>query len=82
MVHQRRAATPETDPAGEQADHERRIRTLEERIERLETLLEGLQDSVHREAVRVAQDLEEIGRKIQPAETARALEKHAREHGL
>ena len=82
VVQQRRAAAPQTDPAGAQADHEQRIRTLEERIEGLESLLEGLQDSVHREAGRVAKDLDEIGRKIQPAETARALEKHAREHGL
>jgi len=82
VVQQRRTAAPETEPAGEQAGHEQRIRALEERIEGLETLLEGLQDSVHREAVRRAQDLEEIGRKIQPAEMARGLEKHTREHGL
>ena len=82
VVQQRRAAAPETEPAAEQADHEQQIRALEERIEGLETLLEGLQDSVHREAVRRAHDLDEIRRKIQPAEMARALEKHAREHRL
>jgi uncharacterized protein YeeX (DUF496 family) len=82
VVQQRRSAAPETEPAREQADHEQRIRALEERIEGLENLLEGLQDSVHREAVRRAREFEEIGRKVEPPEMARALGKHAREHGL
>jgi hypothetical protein len=82
VVQQRRAAAPETAPPGEQADHEQRIRALEERIGHLETLLEGLQDSVHREAVRREQDLEEMSAKIQPAAMARELGRHAREHGL
>lgn len=82
VVQQRRAAAPEAEPPGEQADHEQRIRALEKRIEGLEALLEGLQDSVHREAVRRARALEEIDRKIEPPEMARALGKHAREHGL
>jgi TolA-binding protein len=82
VVQQRRASAPETEPEGEQADHDQRIRALEERIDSLEALIEGLQDSVHREATRRARDLEEINRRIQPAETARTLGKHAREHGL
>lgn len=57
VVQQRRADAQETAPAGEQPDHEQRIRVLERRIEHLETLLEGLQDSVHREAVRHERDL-------------------------
>ena len=51
-------------------------------MDSLEALIEGLQDSVHREAVRRGRELEEINRRIQPAETARTLGKHAREHGL
>jgi flagellar motility protein MotE (MotC chaperone) len=82
VVQQRRASAPKTEPEGEQADHDQRIRALEERIDALEALLEGLQDSVHREAIRRTREFEEINRKIQPAETARTLEKHAREHGL
>lgn len=82
VVQQRRTAVLETEPAAGHADHEQRIRVLEERIEGLETLLEGLQDSVHREAIRHSRDFEEIGRKVQPAEMARELGKHAREHGL
>ena len=34
------------------AAHERRIKALEERIDQLEALLEGLQDAVHRKSVR------------------------------
>ena len=82
VVQQRRASAAETQPEDEQADHDKRIRALEERIDALESLLEGLQDSVHREAIRRTHELEEINRKIQPAETARTLGKHAREHGL
>jgi len=82
VVQQRRAAAPGVAPPGEQADHEQRIRALEERIEHLETLLEGLQDSVHREAVRRERDLEEIDRKIQPAAMARSLAAHSRQHGI
>jgi hypothetical protein len=82
VVQQRRASAAETEPEGEEADQGERIRALEARIESLEALIEGLQDSVHRESVRRARELEEINRRIQPAETARTLGKHAREHGL
>jgi TolA-binding protein len=82
VVQQRRASAPETEPEGEQADHDQRIRALEERIDSLEALIEGLQDSVYREATRRAHEIKEINRRIQPAETARTLGKHAREHGL
>ena|ERR671914_770275 len=82
VVQQRRASAPETSQPAEQAGLEQRITELEKRVESLEALVEGLQDSVHREAVRRARDLEEFGRKIQPAEMARELGRHAREHGL
>jgi hypothetical protein len=82
VVQQRRATAPATGQPAEPAGHEQRIAALEERIECLEALVEGLQDSVHREAVRRARDLEEVGKKIQPAEMARELGRHAREHGI
>ena len=82
VVQQRRASAAEAEPEGEQADQDQRIRALEARIDSLEALIEGLQDSVHRESVRRGRELEEINRRIQPAETARTLGKHAREHGL
>ena len=82
VVQQRRASAAETEPEGEQADQDQRIRALEARIDSLEALIEGLQDSVHRESVRRAHEIDEINRQIQPGETARTLGKHAREHGL
>lgn len=82
VVQQRRASAAEAEPESEQADQDQRIRALEARIDSLEALIEGLQDSVHRESVRRGRELEEINRRIQPAETARTLGKHAREHGL
>jgi flagellar motility protein MotE (MotC chaperone) len=81
-VTERRRASARGTERGERADHEQRIEALEERIDALEALLEGLQDSVHREAVRRTHEFEEINRKLQPAKLARALEEHAREHGL
>lgn len=51
-------------------------------MEYLEALVEGLQDSVHREGVRREREIRELGRKTSPAEIARALDRHARERGL
>jgi flagellar motility protein MotE (MotC chaperone) len=81
VTERRRASALETE-RDERADHEQRIRALEERIDALEALLEGLQDSVHRESVRRTQEFEEINEKLQPDKMARALGKHTREHGL
>jgi uncharacterized coiled-coil protein SlyX len=61
---------------------EERLTTLERRVADLEALLEGLQDSVHREAVRREGDIEELRRKTHPGEIARALGEHGRKHGL
>jgi hypothetical protein len=45
-------------------------------------MIEGLQDATHREAVRQGRKIEELARKVEPAEIRRALGKDAREHGL
>ena len=55
---------------------------LETRIAHLEAALEGLQDAVHRDAVRQDERIAELQRKMQPAEIARALSSDARERGL
>jgi uncharacterized protein YidB (DUF937 family) len=71
---------PETDrhePGAAQ-----RIEMIERRLEHLEAMVEGLQDAMHRESVREWKKLEELERKIDPAEIRRALGKDAREHGL
>src|SRR5436189_5854579 len=63
-------------------DYERRIRELEQRVEYLETLFEGLQDAVHREGSRHQREIEALEAKIRPHELARALGKFSRERGF
>jgi hypothetical protein len=63
-------------------EHERRIEALEERIDRLEALLEGLQDAVHRESVREGERIEALEKRTEPSEISRALNRDARERGL
>jgi hypothetical protein len=69
------APTPEADP-------ERRLAALERRLDDLESLVEGLQDAIHRESVRQEREIQHLERKTDPAEIARALGRHARERGL
>jgi hypothetical protein len=45
-------------------------------------MIEGLQDSVHREATRHDARLDEMERKIEPSELSRRLSKDMRERGL
>ena len=61
---------------------EDRIESLEARVTHLEAMIEGLQDAVHREAVRANTRLDEMERNIEPAELSRRLSKDARERGL
>jgi hypothetical protein len=58
------------------------LRTLEARIEHLERLVEGLQDSVHREFERESKRIAELEARIEPAALGAALSKDARERGL
>jgi hypothetical protein len=58
------------------------LRALEGRITHLEQLLEGLQDSVHRESSRLDKRVAEVEARIHPAALGRALSDDARERGL
>jgi hypothetical protein len=58
------------------------LRTLEARIEHLERLVEGLQDSVHREFERESKRLADLEARIEPAALGAALSRDARERGL
>ena len=71
------------DPASDLrvSDHPHLI-ALEERIAHLEKLLEGLQDSVHRESERQGGRIAELETRIQPAALGEAMSKDARERGL
>jgi BMFP domain-containing protein YqiC len=59
-----------------------RLRALEARIEHLEALVQGLQDSVHRESSRHAKRIAELEARIQPGALGRALSDDARARGL
>jgi hypothetical protein len=71
------APPPRRAPAG--YDEEQ---ALERRIAHLEQLVQGLQDSVHRETTRLSARIGELEAQIQPAAVAKALSQDARERGL
>jgi hypothetical protein len=58
------------------------LHALETRIEHLEKLVQGFQDSVHRESSRQAKRIADLETRIQPATLGRALSDDARERGL
>lgn len=58
------------------------LRALEARLTHLEQLVEGLQDSVHREATRLGKRVGELEARIQPDALGRALSEDARDRGL
>jgi len=58
------------------------LHALEARITQLEQLVQGLQDSVHRESTRLNARIGELEARVQPAALARAVSKDARERGL
>jgi hypothetical protein len=81
LVKQRRhAADPAESPTEDEPDD--RLAALEDRVAQLERLVEGFQDSVHRVAVRHQREMEALRQKTDPAQMARALDRHSREKGL
>jgi hypothetical protein len=58
------------------------LRALEARVAHLEALVEGLQDSVHRESERQERRMTELEARTEPAALAVALSRDARERGL
>jgi uncharacterized coiled-coil protein SlyX len=59
-----------------------RIEALERRMKHLETMIEGLQDAVHREISRTNDQIDLLRRRTEPAELSRALSEDARHRGL
>jgi hypothetical protein len=58
------------------------MRALEVRVEHLEQMVQGLQDSVHRESSRQAKRIAELEARLQPAALGKALSEDARARGL
>jgi uncharacterized coiled-coil DUF342 family protein len=71
-----RARSSRSDPGRDE------VRALEARITHLEQLVEGLQDSVHRESTRLSKRIGDVETRIQPAALGKALSDDARERGL
>lgn len=75
--------TAEGQPASDSSDPDRaQVVRLEGRIAHLEQLLEGLQDSVHRESERQGKRIAELEARIEPGALGEAMSKDARERGL
>jgi uncharacterized coiled-coil protein SlyX len=72
----RRRATRAAPPALE------RVEGLERRMAHLETMIEGLQDAVHREITRTNLQIDRIRKRTEPGELSRALSEDARHRGL
>ena len=81
VVQQRRRSLDRPELPEDKARGDR-LAMLEERIVYLERLLEGLQDSVHRMAVRQQQEMEALREKTEPAQLARAVGRYSQRQGL
>ena len=84
-IRQIRRASKAADAAQHPPDAESKpdqLRALEARVEHLEALLQGLQDSVHREGSRQEKRLTELEARTQPGALGKALSHDARERGL
>jgi hypothetical protein len=73
------AAPPEAPERSAQTDP---LKALEIRVAHLEHMLQGLQDSVHREAGRQNKRITDLEARLQPAALGKALTEDARERGL
>jgi len=58
------------------------LQSLVARIDALEAMVEGLQDSVDRQARRQDARLDEFARRLEPGELARSLNADARKRGV
>ena len=78
----RLAATRDRPTSSARDSPAERLQSLEARIAHLEQLLEGLQDSVHRESERHAKLIAELQAALHPEAMRAALAKDARERGI
>jgi uncharacterized coiled-coil protein SlyX len=79
----RRLSTPRDQPKSDVPELEPdRLRALEARVAHLEQLLEGLQDSVHRESERHDGLIAELQAQVQPEALSAALAEDVRNRGL
>ena len=82
MIRQRRDTEQDIAVDADDADDHRRIAILEGRVEELEALLVGLQDSVDREMIRHDRQIGALTERTQAPEMARALDRYSRKRGI
>ena len=70
---------PRSSPSG---PDNQELHDLEDRVAHLEQLVQGLQDSVHRESKRQADRIADVEAQIRPAALAKSLSEDARNRGL
>jgi uncharacterized coiled-coil protein SlyX len=79
----RRLATARDRPKRRAGDSQaERLQALEARIAHLEHLVEGLQDSVHRESERHSKLIADLQSQVQPGTMSAALAEDLRNRGL
>ena len=79
----RRVATTGDRPKSRAGDpRAERLQALEARVAHLEQLVEGLQDSVHRESERHAKMIAELQAQVEPGTMNASLAEDARNRGL
>lgn len=77
------ARAPDASRGGTAGDlDDGRLRALEARVAHLEQLVEGLQDSVHRQSERQGKLIAELRAQVQPGAMGAALAEDARNRGL
>jgi len=76
------AAARERRTVDEDVSDDERLRALEARMAHLEQMLQGLQDSVHRESDRHAKLIAELQAQLQPGAIVAALADDARSRGI
>jgi hypothetical protein len=79
-----RSKSAATDPRARRSQERlaKRLENVEKRLTHLESMIEGLQDSVHRESVRQGEKIDQLQRNAEPSAIRRALSRDAQEHGL
>ncbi len=78
----RRLATPRDRPKSDADPEPNRVQALEQRVAHLERLIEGFQDSVHRESERHAKMIAELQAQVEPGAMRASLADDARNRGL
>jgi uncharacterized coiled-coil protein SlyX len=82
QLRRARAAAETPSPSAPEHVDAARVDGLEARVAHLEQLLEGFQDSVHRESARQEKLIAELQAQVRPAAMGAALNKDARDRGL